>query len=85
MAPHASLWLVSRGINIGLSTRVYFGDETALNAEDPVLRMIEPAIRRDTLIATRGERDGCPSTASIFGYRARTRPSSSTSRDLDHA
>ncbi|MGI4794012.1 MAG: protocatechuate 3,4-dioxygenase subunit alpha, partial [Janthinobacterium lividum] len=24
MAPHASLWLVSRGINIGLSTRIYF-------------------------------------------------------------
>ncbi|MGI4794699.1 MAG: protocatechuate 3,4-dioxygenase subunit alpha [Janthinobacterium lividum] len=60
MAPHASLWLVSRGINIGLSTRVYFGDEAALNAEDPVLRMIEPAVRRDTLIARREERDGLP-------------------------
>lgn len=60
MAPHASLWLVSRGINIGLSTRIYFGDEAALNAEDPVLRMIEPAMRRDTLIATRAERDGMP-------------------------
>lgn len=58
MAPHASLWLVSRGINIGLSTRIYFGDEAALNAEDPVLRMIEPAVRRDTLIARREERDG---------------------------
>ena len=60
MAPHASLWLVSRGINIGLSTRIYFGDEAALNADDPVLRMIEPAVRRDTLIARREERDGMP-------------------------
>ncbi len=58
MAPHANLWLVSRGINIGLSTRIYFDDEAALNATDPVLRMIEPALRRDTLIARREERDG---------------------------
>ncbi len=58
MAPHANLWLVSRGFNIGLSTRVYFSDEAAANAEDPVLRMIDPALRRDTLIARREERDG---------------------------
>ena len=60
MAPHVSLWFVSRGMNIGLSTRIYFEDEAALNAEDPVLRMIEPAVRRDTLIARREERDGLP-------------------------
>ena len=60
MAPHVSLWFVSRGMNIGLSTRLYFGDEAALNADDPVLRMIEPAVRRDTLIAARDERDGLP-------------------------
>lgn len=58
MAPHVNVWLASRGINIGLSTRLYFADETALNAEDPVLRMIEPQIRRDTLLARREERDG---------------------------
>ena len=57
MAPHVSLWFVSRGINIGLSTRLYFDDEAA-NAEDPVLRMIEPAVRRETLLARREERDG---------------------------
>ena len=57
MAPHVSLWLVSRGINIGLSTRLYFDDEAA-NAEDPVLRMIEPAIRRETLLARRQEGSG---------------------------
>ena len=56
MAPHVSLWIVARGINIGLSTRMYFGDESSANAEDPVLRLIEPAERRRTLIAARVER-----------------------------
>ena len=28
MAPHVNVWLVARGINIGLSTRMYFADET---------------------------------------------------------
>ena len=53
MAPHVSLWIVSRGINIGLQTRLYFADEEALNASDPVLNMIDPAIRRQTLLAHR--------------------------------
>ena len=58
MAPHVSLWIVARGINIGLHTRMYFADESAANAEDPVLRLIEPAERRQTLMATREERGG---------------------------
>jgi protocatechuate 3,4-dioxygenase alpha subunit len=58
MAPHVNLWLAARGINIGLSTRMYFADETAANAEDPVLNMIEPAVRRETLIAQREDRGG---------------------------
>ena len=58
MAPHVNLWLVARGINTGLATRMYFDDEAALNEHDPVLRMIEPAIRRETLIARREQRDG---------------------------
>ena len=57
MAPHISFWIAARGINIGLSTRMYFGDETAANADDPVLNMIEPSPRRQTLIAARSERD----------------------------
>lgn len=57
MAPHVNLWLVARGINIGLSTRVYFADEPA-NADDPVLRMIDPPMRRETLLARREERAG---------------------------
>jgi protocatechuate 3,4-dioxygenase alpha subunit len=58
MAPHISLWIVARGINIGLSTRMYFADEAAANAEDPVLRLIEPAERRQTLLAPRETRGG---------------------------
>jgi protocatechuate 3,4-dioxygenase alpha subunit len=57
-APHLSLWIVARGINIGLVTRMYFDDEAAANAADPVLNQIEWAHRRETLIARRGERDG---------------------------
>ena len=57
-APHLSLWIVSRGINIGLNTRMYFDDETDLNAADPVLNLIEWERRRATLIAKRSERDG---------------------------
>lgn len=51
MAPHLNLWLVARGINTGLNTRMYFGDETAANDADPVLNLIEQAHRRETLIA----------------------------------
>ena len=35
MAPHINFWIVARGINIGLSTRMYFSDEAAANAADP--------------------------------------------------
>ncbi len=50
-APHLSLWIVARGINIGLSTRLYFADEAEANAADPVLNLVEPAVRRETLVA----------------------------------
>lgn len=58
MAPHINFWIVARGINVGLNTRMYFSDEVAANAKDPVLNMIEWEVRRKTLIAERGERDG---------------------------
>ncbi len=58
MAPHVSLWIAARGVNIGLHTRLYFADEGAANAEDPVLRMIEHEARRRTLIADRDEKGG---------------------------
>lgn len=51
MAPHLNLWLGARGINVGLSTRMYFDDEDAANAADPVLTLIEQPLRRETLIA----------------------------------
>lgn len=51
-APHLHLWLVARGINIGLHTRLYFDDEGEANAADPVLNSLHPA-RRETLIAAR--------------------------------
>ena len=57
MAPHVSLWIVARGINIGLQTRVYFSDEADANASDPVLNRIPSAARRQTLIAQREDGD----------------------------
>jgi protocatechuate 3,4-dioxygenase alpha subunit len=52
-APHVSLWIVARGINLGLNTRLYFSDEAVANAADPILSRIEHKARRDTLIAAR--------------------------------
>lgn len=57
-APHVNVWIVARGINIGLNTRLYFSDEQAANAADPVLNLIEQPARRATLIAKRAERAG---------------------------
>jgi protocatechuate 3,4-dioxygenase, alpha subunit len=60
-APQVSLWIVARGINIGLHTRMYFSDEAAANATDPVLNLIDSPARRSTLIGRRAERHGlCP-------------------------
>jgi protocatechuate 3,4-dioxygenase alpha subunit len=52
-APHVSVWVVARGINIGLQTRIYFADEEAANAEDPILARIEHRARAQTLLARR--------------------------------
>jgi protocatechuate 3,4-dioxygenase alpha subunit len=49
MAPHISLWIVARGINIGLHTRIYFDDED--NTADPLLARIEQRPRLETLLA----------------------------------
>jgi protocatechuate 3,4-dioxygenase alpha subunit len=50
-APHATIWIVARGINIGLHTRLYFADEDVANAEDPILTRIEHQSRVPTLLA----------------------------------
>ena len=51
MAPHICLWIVARGINIGLQTRLYFEDEAEANADDWVLARIPSPARRKTLLA----------------------------------
>ena len=58
MAPHLNFWIVARGINIGLNTRMYFEDEAEANAKDPVINLIEWERRRATLIGKRSVRDG---------------------------
>ncbi len=50
-APHISVWVVARGINIGLQTRAYFEDEAEANATDPILTRIEHQNRVPTLLA----------------------------------
>jgi protocatechuate 3,4-dioxygenase alpha subunit len=50
-APHVDVSIFARGLLHRLVTRIYFGDEAAANAADPVLSTL-PADRRDTLVAT---------------------------------
>ncbi|MGV1801071.1 protocatechuate 3,4-dioxygenase subunit alpha [Agrobacterium vitis] len=57
MAPHVTFWVVARGINIGLQTRMYFPEEEAANAEDPLLARIEHKVRVPTLIAKKQGND----------------------------
>lgn len=49
MAPHINLWIVARGINTGLGTRIYFSDED--NGSDPLLQKIEDKARIKTMVA----------------------------------
>jgi protocatechuate 3,4-dioxygenase alpha subunit len=62
MAPHVGFWIVARGINVGLHTRMYFSDEAEANAADPILTRIEHRHRAETLI---GRRDGDTITFDI--------------------
>jgi protocatechuate 3,4-dioxygenase alpha subunit len=48
-APHINLSIFARGLLNRVATRLYFDGDPA-NAEDPVLKMIDPA-RRPTLLA----------------------------------
>jgi len=61
-APHITFWIVARGINIGLHTRMYFPEESEANAADPLLQRIEHRDRVTTLIAAR---DGATYTFDI--------------------
>lgn len=51
-APHIAVIVFMRGILLHAYTRLYFSDEAAANATDPVLSSV-PEDRRDTLIASR--------------------------------
>lgn len=59
-APHLSLAIFARGINIHLHTRMYFPEDEAAQAVDPVLLAIEHPGRRATLVATRTADAGMP-------------------------
>ena len=48
-APHILVWIVARGINIALTTRIYFDDED--NSNDPIFALASD--RADTLVATK--------------------------------
>jgi len=52
-APHINVWIVARGINLGLSTRIYFDDAD----DDPVLSRMDIQDRKASLIA-RGDGGG---------------------------
>jgi protocatechuate 3,4-dioxygenase alpha subunit len=50
-APHIAVSVFARGLLHRCVTRIYFADEEAANAVDPVLARV-PADRRATLIAS---------------------------------
>lgn len=53
-APHLDVSVFARGMLNRVVTRIYFPDETAANAADPVLAAIADPDRRATLIAEAG-------------------------------
>ena len=57
MAPHVAVWIVARGINIGLQTRLYFEDEADANETDWVMTRIMNPARRKTLVARKEQGD----------------------------
>ena len=59
-APHISVSIFARGINVHLQTRLYFSDEAAANAADPVLQLVGRPDLVATLIAKMEMRDGRP-------------------------
>ncbi len=50
-APHFNVLVFTRGLLRHLVTRMYFPDEKAANARDPVLKQIPDSSRRATLVA----------------------------------
>ena len=54
-APHVEVSVFARGLLDRVVTRIYFDDEAAANAVDPVLVAVEPARRATLLAAVTGE------------------------------
>jgi protocatechuate 3,4-dioxygenase alpha subunit len=59
-APHVWVSIFARGINLHLQTRLYFSDENAANAADPVLQLVGDPALIDTLIARRQDGGDVP-------------------------
>lgn len=59
-APHVSFAILARGINIHLQTRMYFPDEAAANAADPVLQLVGTPELTATLVARKETRAEIP-------------------------
>jgi protocatechuate 3,4-dioxygenase alpha subunit len=55
-APHVAFSIFARGINIHLQTRMYFPEDRAAHAADPVLMAVGEAALIETLIARKEER-----------------------------
>ncbi len=49
-APHINFWIVARGINLGLHTRMYFAAEDEANKLDPILSRLEHQARVPTIV-----------------------------------
>jgi protocatechuate 3,4-dioxygenase alpha subunit len=67
-APHISLTIQARGMLNPTFTRLYFSDEAAANAVDPVLLSV-PEGRRSTLIASRADANGSSVPTYQFDIR----------------
>lgn len=63
-APHINIIVLMRGLLLHAYTRLYFADEAAANAGDPVLASV-PAERRATLIA---ERTAGPGGTAVYRF-----------------
>ena len=72
LAPYLNVVLTMRGLLNHLFTRIYFDDEAAANAEDPVLKQV-PSERRATCSPAVTRLRPGSFTGSIFTCRGRTR------------
>jgi protocatechuate 3,4-dioxygenase, alpha subunit len=74
-APHLNLIVTMRGMLLHAFTRVYFNDETAANAQDPVLQSV-PAARRATLVAQR--QDTSTGAGALYRFNVHMQGSAET-------